>query len=114
ALEAVVVWPRVPRTPVGEIELGIVGAGHPDRSAAVLPRPRIGPAPRPVAGILGARGRVEPPDLLARLRIVGIDEAANAVLGAGDADDHFVFHHERRGRPAVAATEVLHRRIPLD
>jgi hypothetical protein len=65
-----------------------------------------------VARIAGAGGGVKPPDLFPALRVVCIDEAAHAVLGAGDADDHFVLHHERCGRPAVAVPKVLHRGVP--
>ena len=36
------------------------------------------------------------------------------VLGAGDADEHLVFHHERRCRPAVAVPVRRHRRVPLE
>ena len=114
ALEAVVVGAGVARAPEREIEIRIVRAGHPDRSAAVLPRLLIGAAPRAEAAVGRTGGRVEAPDLFARLHVVRVDEAADAVLRAGDADDHLVFHHERRRCPAVALLEVDHRRVPLD
>ena len=44
------------------------------------------------------------------MRVICVDEPANAVLGAGDPDDHFVLHHERRdgGRIAGFVIGQLH------
>ena len=57
---------------------------------------------------------VEAPRALAGLRVVGVDEAANAVLAAGDADDHLVLDDQRRDRRGVADLVVLERRVPDD
>src|SRR5204862_752701 len=93
---AVVVGPGVAGAEEDEVLLRIVGAGHPDRSAAALPRVAAG---RPTAAadrIVGRRDRVEAPRPLAGLRVVGVDEAADPELGAGDPDNHLVLHDERR------------------
>ena len=59
-----------------------------------------------MAGLAGTGDGVEPPLLLAGLRIVGGDEAADAVLAAGHADDHLVLDDERRQRQRVAGAGV--------
>ena len=79
--------------------------------AAALPRVA---RPRVVAWFTGTGNRVEPPRALAGLRVVGVDESADAVLTARDADDHLVVHDERRERRGVALLVFLHRRVPGD
>ena len=51
--------------------------------------------------ILGGGNRVEPPFAFAGLGVVGIDESANAVLGAADADDDLALHDQRSDRGTV-------------
>src|SRR5215510_613629 len=80
AFRTVVIGSGVTGAPVHQVEFRIVGARHPDRAAAMLPRFRIGATPRAVTRILGAGSRIEAPDLLSALHIVGIDETADAVL----------------------------------
>ena len=55
---------------------------------------------------------VEAPGPLAGFRVVGVDEAANAVLASRHADDHFVLDDERGDGRGVALLVVLHRRRP--
>ena len=38
--------------------------------------------------------------------VVGVEESARAEFAAGDADEHLVFHDERRARQAVAEHRV--------
>src|SRR5262245_121042 len=71
---AVPVGRRIARAPEAEVRLGIVGGRVPHGGAAGAPRLA---GPRVVAGLAGARDRVEPPDFLARLRIERGDVAAN-------------------------------------
>ena len=44
--------------------------------------------------------------------VEGVDEAADAVLGAGDADDDLVLDDERRRRGAVAGLVVVDDHVP--
>src|SRR5262249_37060093 len=97
-------------TPEGEVRVGIVGAGHPDRSAAGLPLVALGP--RLAAGLAGRRYRVGPPPLLAGLDVEGRDEAAAAELAARRADDHFAVGDERGQRHVVAVLVLLDRGRP--
>ena len=53
-----------------------------------------------------ARDGVEAPRALAGLRVVRVDESADAVLGAGDADDHLVLDDERREGHRVAGAVI--------
>ena len=73
--------------------------------------PRVA-GPGFVARLAGSGNGVEAPDLLAGLGVVSGDEAANAVLAAGGADDHFVLHHERRERDGVAGVRIGHLGVP--
>ena len=120
-LRAVVVGAGVADAPIRQVELRIVGAGHPDRAAAVLPGVGIAEAlrvgfgqrlPRLVAGLAGRRNRVEAPCLLAGRRVVGGDEAADAVLAAADADDHLVLDDQRRVRDRIAVRGLRDRGLP--
>ena len=114
ALGAVVVGARVPGAPIHQIELRIEAAGDPCRAAPMLPGLRVHPAPRSVTRIIGACRGVEAPDALSVSRVVRVDEPAHAVLPAGHADDHLVFHDERRGGRPIPFLEVFHRRVPQD
>ena len=99
----------IPDRPVHEIQLGIVRAGQPHRAAAQLPAVA---QPGVVAELAGPRHRVPAPQLLAGGRVVGVEESARAELAAGDADEHLVFHDERRARQAVAEHRVRDLRLP--
>jgi hypothetical protein len=123
---------RIPRSRIGgavidEVELGIVGHETPDRAAADLPRFRR-PARHPQVGALVARierlefrtdehvavgaGVVRAPGDLAVRRIERGQPAAHAEFAAAVADEHFVFHDERRHRHALAAIDVSQLRAP--
>ncbi len=101
---AVVVGPGIARAPVQQIQRRIVGAGQPRRCAAVLPG--VAAAPRVRSGLARRRHGPEAPRALAGLRVVGVEEAANAALRAGDADDDLVLDRERR-----AGRRVVERRV---
>mgnify|MGYP003694772649 CR=1 FL=1 len=62
------------------------------------PRFHESPAHVSLPRLAFAGDRVEAPRPLARLGVVGVDEAADAALAAGDADDDLVLHDERRAR----------------
>src|SRR5262249_42111308 len=99
------------RPPVEEVEPRIVRAGDPGGRAAALPRVAF---PRLIALLAFAGNRVEPPGATPRVGLVRVDEAADSVLAAGDADDHLVLHDERRAREAVALVRVGRSDIPAD
>ena len=65
-----------------------------------------------VAGLAGTGNGVEAPSLFAAVRFKGSDEAANAIFAAGQADDHFVFHHERRHGHGITRGRVSELVIP--
>src|SRR5207244_4210992 len=90
--------------PVRQVQRRIVRAGHPDRSAAVLPR-----LARPclAASLAGAGNRVEAPELAAALRIIGGDKSADAVLAAADADNHLVLDDVRRQRDSMQCDDAV-------
>jgi hypothetical protein len=79
------------------------------RFSAVLPRLA---APRLAARFAGAGDRVEAPQFLAGSRLVGGDEAPDAVLGAADADDDFVLHDERGQRDRIRVSRIGDGDIP--
>src|SRR6185503_4589763 len=81
---AVPIGRRIARAPEREVRLGIVRGGVPDRGATRAPRVA---GPRVVAGLAGARDRVEAPDFLAGLRIERRDVSANSHVAAARADD---------------------------
>src|SRR5262249_710957 len=79
------------------------------RSASTLPRIAL---PRLDAAFPFAGDGVEAPRARAGLRVVRIDEAADAVLAAGHADDDLVLHDERRAGEAVALVGLCGRGVP--
>src|SRR6516162_10042559 len=74
AVVAVIVGTGIAGAPHGEVRLGIIGSGHPDGGPAMQVRV-VGFAvlaePCFVAGLAGSGNRIETPDLLARIRVVG-------------------------------------------
>ena len=97
-----------------EVLFRIVGPGRPDRSAAALVRWRPGRPRFPADRIIGTGHSVEAPYALARLRVVCVDHAAGAELGAGRPDDDLVFDDDGRHRRGVADFVVGHRRFPQE
>src|SRR5581483_72080 len=85
--------------PVQQLQLGIVRTGQPRRAAAVDPTVA---GPRFAAWLSGRWDRPEAPQLFAGLRVIRVEEAADARFAAADADNHFVVDDERRGRDRVA------------
>ena len=108
---AVPVRRGVARRPVEQVGLRVVRAGHPRRGAAVLPgvaRPGFRP------GLAGLRDGVAPPFAHARIDVVGVDVAADAVLAPGDADDQVVTDHQRGRGGAEPVGVAVHDRLPHD
>src|SRR5262249_40287955 len=93
---------------VERVGLRIVGRGLPDRAAAVLPALlAVLPAllaflPGLVAGSAGAGNGVGAPCRLAGVEVCRLDEAADAELAAGRADDGEVADDERRDGQRLA------------
>ena len=100
---------RVADPPIGEIELGVVGAGEPNGASPRLPGIVF---PGLMAGLAGAGDGVELPDLLARLRVVSRQETANAEFAAGRPDDDLVLDNQRRKSERVAFAVVEDSRVP--
>src|SRR2546429_5684758 len=79
AVVAVIVGTGVAGAPHGEVRLGIIGTGNPDWGSAVQVSV-VGFAvladPGFIPGLAGSRNRVEAPDLLASVHVVGSEEAA--------------------------------------
>ena len=90
--------------PVDQVGFGIVGAGDPGGAAAGLPGVA---GPGFVAGFAGSGNGVEAPRAAAGLRVVGIDEAADAGFAAADTDQDFAANGERRQRHAVAGLVIF-------
>src|SRR5215813_2417306 len=86
---------------VKRVAVGIVGAGFPDRAAAVLPTLQA-VFPCLVAGFAGARDSVGAPKRLAGIEVGSFDEAADAVFAAGGTDNGDVSHDQRRVREGLA------------
>src|SRR5205085_8157245 len=99
---AVVIRSGIACAPENEIQLRIVGASGPCRTAPVLPGLGVLTLPGSVARVLRTGGRIEPPRSLPGVNVIGIDKAPNAVLGASHARNNLVLEGERRWRAAVA------------
>ena len=92
------IWTGVSGSIEHEVRVRIVGAGRPHAGAGRGADVRPGvPSwfPRP-------RNGHRPPDALAGLHVVGVDETGNQVLPAGDTDDELVLDDERCDRRGVA------------
>ncbi len=106
---AVEVRARVAGGEIDQAELAIRRGCLPHRAAAALPRVGIR-RPGVVPELARAGDGVERPQQLAVLRVVRLDAAADAELGAGEAGDHDAVEIERRGgeREAVLRAFGLH------
>ena len=96
--------------PVQELQVRIVGAGEPRGAAAGLPPVALPPGLE--AGLTGRGNRVRAPHQLAGLRVVRVDEAADARFGPRHADDDLPVERQRRQRQVVPGLVVLHRHVP--
>src|SRR5207248_3641212 len=67
-----------------------------------------------VARLTRTGNGVEAPRALSRLRVVGIDEAADAELAPGHADNDFILYDDRGDGRGVTHRIVLHRHVPHD
>src|SRR5262249_22474611 len=81
--------------PIGDVGVGIVGAGDIERAAAGPPGVVL-VLPGLVAGLAGAGDRERLPFDVAGLRIERRDPVAHAAVAAGGADDDLVLERERR------------------
>ena len=102
---------RVAGAPVGQVQRRIVGAGTPDRPAALLPRIA---GPRLATFLSGGGDRVRLPRRLAGIGIEGRDEAPDAELATGDADHDLALGDERGQRHVVAGLPVFDLLLPRD
>src|SRR5205814_5670834 len=100
---------RIAGTPVQQIKLGIIRAGHPRASAAVqvqVTRPAFG------TEFAGSGDGPETPGKFSGERVVGCDEAANSIITARSTDYDFVLHDQRCGGRAVIFVPVCVGDIP--
>src|ERR1700761_4848565 len=95
--------------PIERIQIRIVAAGKPRCRAAMLPTVT---APTLMSELARPGHGVEAPYPLARFRVIGIKKAANAELATSYADDHFVFHCQRRCGNRVSLHGVGNLRLP--
>src|SRR3954471_12115221 len=98
AVIAVVLLRRIPGWPVDDVEIGIVAAGEPGGSAAmldVLSLPCFG------SRFSRLRNGPEPPHFFSCVLIVRRDEPVRAVLTSGHARDDQVPGGKRRGRSRI-------------
>ena len=79
---------------VERVGVRIIRGGLPDRRAAVLPA-LLAVLPGFVARLAGTRNGVGAPDALAGVEVGAVDEAADAELAPGGADDSNVAHDQR-------------------
>ena len=92
----------------------VIHDGIPDGAATAIGDPSAVIAPCDIADVLKCGighfairlflrigDRVEPPDLVAGIRIIGRDVAAHTQLRAAIADQHFAVHHARRAGDRV-------------
>ena len=101
---AVVIRAGIPGAEKHQVLVGIVRAGHPDRSASS--QIRVASRPRSASRVVGPGDRIEAPRAPAGLRVVGVDEPANPEFSAGDADDDLVPHDERSDRCRISELVV--------
>ena len=74
--------------------------------------PRVAAAPGFRSRLARRRHGPETPGALAGLRVVRIEESANAAFGAGDADDDLVLDRERRAGRRVVEPGIGERLLP--
>ena len=108
---AVPVRGRIPGRPVEEAEFGVIGAGQPGSPSSRLPTVA---APGVVARFPFGGDGPPTPDPFAGLRVVGVEESADAGLAAADPHDDLAVHRERRRRHRVADRVVGDRDFPAD
>src|ERR1700733_15936654 len=89
---------RIHRGPENLIRGGVIGSSVPSRSAAHFPRVAF---PRVMAGFARTGHGVEAPFAFAGGCVVGVDEAAHAVLPAGYSNYNQILHRQWRDSEAV-------------
>src|SRR6266446_9172256 len=90
---------RIAGGPESSIGRRIVSARDPCRCASDFPRVGF---PAFMARLAGTRNGVEAPFAFAACSIVSINESANPIFAAGNADEHEILDHQGRKRDAVA------------
>src|SRR4029078_11393632 len=90
---------RLRDTPVGRIEVGIVGAGDPGIAARAVVVLHV--APRVGAALVAGRDRAKPPELVPILRVVRADEALLFAVARAVAEalDELAFDDDRAALP---------------
>src|SRR5881396_1262035 len=100
---------RISRSPVDEIQLGIIGPGQPRRAPAMLPGVA---GPGFTAGGAGFGNCPEAPVPLAGFRVEGIDETASPFIGAADSHNDLVLYDEWCHGGVISAFVIVHDRLP--
>ena len=96
-----IVWLRIARSPIDQIELGIVRTGAPRRASALRPgvavlRPRLG------TGLAGRRDGVSAPQFLPGVGIPAVEEPARGGLSTGHAGNQHAVGNDRPTGGVVA------------
>ena len=102
---------RVAGCPVHQVKVRVIRARHPGRTAALFIRIT---GPGLDAGLAFVRHGITPPLPLARLKIIGVDIAANAVFTAGNTDNDVIPNNQGGQGKAETAGIVVGFRIPHD
>src|SRR5262245_6006315 len=94
------------RSPVRQIEDGIIAARDPHLAAGAIAVRKVSPGVAPL--VPRRRDRVEPPQLLAGIRVVGAEKTFFFLVATAAAQslDHFSIHNERSARVAVALPDL--------
>ena len=102
---------RIARTPIDEIELGIVRTRAPRRPSAVLPGVAVfGPCLR--AGFAGRWDSVSAPQFLSRVRIPAVEETARGGFTTGHTGNQHAVGNDRSAGGVVALFKVGESLIP--
>src|SRR5262249_3950381 len=91
--------------------VGIVSRGFPDRGAAVFPA-LLAVLPGLVARLARARDRIGAPQALPGVEIGAVDEAADAVLAAGGADNGDIANDQWRQRQDFGERRISDLALP--
>src|SRR6185295_8899829 len=89
----------IPCSPVGQVQVGIVGTSNPDRRPAILPGVA---APGLAAGLSRAWNRIESPDFPAAVDVPCGHEPADTILSTGRACNDLVLDNQRGSRKGIA------------
>src|SRR4029077_5780409 len=106
-----VVWLRIARSPIDQIELRIVRTGAPARPSAARPGvavlwPRLG------TGLAGSWNGISAPQSFPGVRIPAVEEPARGGFPTGHAGNQYAVGNDRPARGVVAVAEIREFLVP--